>query len=142
MSRFIYFATYHVMDFGPIPPSQVTSPTLKSMRCCSSPVLPDDNSVFILHSTSVPGMKRNTRTAKTVVCLPHVERRMQLRLKQTHCAPRISKEEGKGHLKELRFNPIDEGVTMCQRSSRNEEAGQHGRRYASEQPARKVKLCE
>jgi len=94
MLKFIYFATYHLVDFSPIPPSQVTSSTLQSIRCCSSPVLPADISAFFLHSASVPGRKRNTRTAKTVNCLHHAERRMRLRLNQTHCAARISKEEG------------------------------------------------
>lgn len=49
-----------------------------------SPVLPADISLFILHSASVPGRKRNTGAARTANSLHHVDRRTQLRVNQTH----------------------------------------------------------
>lgn len=50
-----------------------------------SPGVSTDIYVFILHSASVPGRKRNIGAARTDNSLHHMDRRMQLSMNQTHC---------------------------------------------------------
>lgn len=89
------FATYHFVNYCSIPPSQGTFSTLTSISCCQSPMLPAYISMFILCSASATGGKSSMRTAKTVDCVHHMERRMQVGL--TEPSSLRGWEQGKGH---------------------------------------------
>lgn len=55
---FFYFATYHVVDFSPIPPTQVISSTLRSIRCC----LQDSLLTFLCSSFTVHQFQEGKET--------------------------------------------------------------------------------
>lgn len=58
MIFFFYFATYHLVDFSPIPPTQVISSTLRSIRCC----LQDSLLTFLCSSFTVHQFQEGKET--------------------------------------------------------------------------------
>lgn len=127
-----FFATYNLLDFRLIAPFQVTSSTLRSIRCS----LQDSLLTFLCSSFTVHQFQEGKETQELPEqSTPHMTWRGECSSKWTRLTVWLQDQqrgrERASDEEELRFFPTEEGM-RCLGSSGTGEAGQHGRRCAIE----------